>query len=62
MTLCYKSGFFIAALFIFLSFTTSSLYLTLKNLNYVLDIKKIATNDGCKLLIDHLKKRFTSFL
>jgi hypothetical protein len=52
---------FIATLFNFSFFTTSSLYLTLKSLDYVLDIKKIAGNDRCKLLIDHLKKGLQVF-
>nr|CAB3463964.1 unnamed protein product [Digitaria exilis] len=36
---------FLSALFNFSSFTTSALYLTQKNEEYVLDMKKIATND-----------------
>lgn len=52
---------FLSALFNFSSFTTSALYLTQKNEEYVLDMKKIATNDWCKLLFDHLKLAIKKF-
>lgn len=45
---------FLATLLTFSPFTTSSLYLTRKSLEYVLDMKEIATTDWCKLLFDHL--------
>lgn len=49
---------FLAALIHYSSFTKSGHYISATSLNSVLEIEKIASNDWCKLLLDHMKNGF----
>ncbi len=53
---------FLAAVFSFSSFTSSSNYVIRECLGSVLDLKTVATIDWCKQLMDHLKAGFQNFV
>lgn len=52
---------FLAALFQYSYFTTTSLYISKKALEDVVDLKEIATKDWCKLLLEHLRSGVENF-